>query len=242
MPARTNRVSLVEVPSLSELKAERREGVRVMEKESRDANLAQQSDLPRLRKLEAQAEEKRIKAKERRVKADHANLKTDPIDGRAPHGALIKVDRNTGPGHLLALHRQNPGVWTKPMVDAAGRFGRDYDIAENSGLSGTDFEPKVDTSGKIESSAVGIIASARLRDLKAKIGPESYAILVLVCGIGFTFTELHANGLGDKRSLSDQLRVALNRTAAFYGMSKDEGMSGFLRRATDLIDGMKNRA
>lgn len=242
MPARINRVSLAEVPSLSELKAERRENARATENGSRDAALALQSQLPHLRKQEAQAEEKRLKEKDRRIRADVANLKVDPIDGRAPHGALIKVDRNSGPGHLLALHRQNPNVWTKPMVDAAGRFGRDYDIAENSGLSGTDFEPKVDTCGKIESSAVGIVASSRLRDLKTKIGPDAYAILVLVCGVGFTFTELHANGLGDKRSLSDQLRVALNKCAAFYGMSKDEGMSGFLRRATDLIDGLKNRA
>lgn len=199
-------------------------------------------ELPRIRKDEEQAEEKRQKTKARRIKSDIANLKIDPMEGRAPNGTLIRVDRNTGPGHLLALHRQNPNTWTKPMVDAAGRFGRDYDIAENSGLSGTDFEPKVDTSGKVEQTAVGIVASSRLRELRNRVGDEYYYILVLVCGIGFTFTELHANGLGDKRSLSDRLRVALNKAAAFYGMTKEEGMSTFLRRAHDIVNDLKNRA
>ncbi len=241
MTARINRITLAHV-NLSGIKAERRQQQNEREKADKAAAIEKQRNLPAIRKAEEQAEQNRRKEKVRRVKSDVANLKVDPIDGRAPNGSPIKVDRNSGPGHLLALHRQNPNTWTKPMVDAAGRFGRDYDVSENSGLSGTDFEPKVDTSGKVEQSAVGVMASARLREIKAKIGDEHYAILVLVCGIGFTFTELHAKGLGDKRSLSDQLRVALNKCAAYYGVSKDDGMSGFLRRANSLIDGLKNRA
>lgn len=242
MPPRTNRVTLVELPSLSDIKAERRESQRQQEKAKREAAAERLQELAKIRQAEEQAEEKRLKVKERRIRADIANLKIEPIEGRAPNGNLIRVDRNTGPGHLLALHRQNPNTWTKPMVDAGGRFGRDYDTAENAGLSGTDFEPKVDTSGRVEQSASGIVASSRLRDLRTKIGDEYYFILVLVCGIGYTFTELHANGLGDKRSLSDRLRVALNKAAAFYGVTKEEGMTTFLRRAHEMVNDLKNRA
>jgi hypothetical protein len=244
LPPRINQVSLAPLPNLSDIKAERRERERQRDKQSRADSIAAQATLPKMREMEGRAEEKRQKEKRERIRRDIANLKVDPMEGRSPDGKMIRVDRNSGPGHLLALHKQNPVIWTKPMVDAGGRFGRDYDLAEFRGLGGMGLEPKVDSSGtsKDGATAAGIVARSRLRDLQARLGADYYAILVLVCGVGFTFTELHSKGLGEKRTLSDKMRVALNKAAAFYSGTKEEPMSDFLVKAHRLVESIKNRA
>lgn len=234
-------VTLADIP-LSAVKAERRASSEATEKQRRARNTVDLVKTPARRKAEAAAEKLRLKEKERRINLDLANLKVDPIDGQAPSGAVIRVNRNTGAGHLLSMHRQQPDVWTKPMVDAGARFGRDYDLSEFRGLSGMGLEPKVDSFGEKDVAATGIVARMRLRQLRERVGDDYYGILVLVCGIGFTFTELKAHRIGDKRALSDRLRTALNKAAAFYGGLKEEPVSDFLRRAHRLINEIKNKS
>jgi hypothetical protein len=237
MTLRTNRITL---PDLNTIKAERQDKAKANEQMRLITAAEHRANIEPTRKKEQVAETKRRKEKDRRIKADVANLKVDPIMGRSPTGQPIRVDGNSGPGRILALHNQQPNVWKKEMADAAGKFGRDYDMSEFRGLSGMGLEPKVDSSGSMDVAATGIIARMRLRELHKKIGEDGYAMLVLVCGVGFTFTDLHGKGLGDKRTLSERLRVALNKAAHHYALLKEEPVSDFLTKAHRLITDIKN--
>jgi hypothetical protein len=101
--------------------------------------------------------------------------------------------------------------------------------------------PKVDSSGSGgDISAVSIVAKSRLQELQRRIGEDHYAMLVLVCGVGLTFTDMHAQKMGDKRHLSEILRVALRKASAFYQGSRDEPMSEFMTRAHRVIKAIKD--
>ena len=102
MTLRTNRITL---PDLVSVKAERREKAKTRETANRIAAAAERVNLETARKKEAVAEVKRRKENGRRIKADVANLKVDPIMGRSPTGQPIRVDGNSGPGRILALHQ-----------------------------------------------------------------------------------------------------------------------------------------
>lgn len=230
-------------PSLSQMKIEKRENAIRQERGIAEANIAARANIVKTKDRERIAEVKRLKEKDRRLYRDLPNMKIDPVEGRSPQGELVKVNRNTGPGHFLALHRAKPEIWTKPMIDAAARFGRDYELTEFGGIAAASLEPRVDSSissgdGK---SAVSIIARQRLLDLKRRIGPDDFIILECSAGIGMTQTEMHARGMGDKRTLGERLRLALNRAAAFYGGLREDPQSQFYKAAYRVIEHIKRR-
>lgn len=188
-------------------------------------------------KQEARVQEQ---IKQDRMVLGTSNIRVEPGHGAIGDGKVHRVNTASGHGHLLALHRQQPNTWTKPMVDAGMRFSRDYDLTNYRGMQAMGLSPKVDSSGSGgDITAVSIVAKSRLQQLALRIGEDHYAMLVLVCGVGLTFTDMHAQKMGDKRHLSEILRVALRKADAFYQGRKEEPMSDFMTRAHRVITAIK---
>lgn len=228
-------------PTLSEIMGEKRKRAERQRIKTIKLNIEAYGLLHKTKKSEQVSEVKRKREKSLRLSRDISNLRVDPVDGRAPNGDIIRVNRNTGPGHFLALHRQRPDVWTKPMVDAAASFARDYEVSEFGGIGAGSLEPRVDSSlivneGKMANS---MLARRRLLALRERIGGDDFVILELAAGIGLTQTEMHTQGMGDKRALGERLRLALNRAAAFYGGAQSLPKSQFLVAAQSLVESFK---
>jgi len=196
------------------------------------------------RKQEIKNEKKRQQDLAQRRGMDIQNIKVQVDQGLLPDGAIVRIDRVQG--RLLALHKKQPNVWTKPMVQAGARFSVDYERSENYGLGASSYDVGVDTS-PTERVHYGVVARKRIRDLKDYLGrgedgEERYRILELCIGLDMTISGLAGSGLGQAADLRDRLRKALNKTAVFYDEQKSEPLSPFLERSEKLINRMKNRA
>jgi hypothetical protein len=190
--------------------------------------------LPKVRLTPAQREEKRLW--QLRLVLGSGNRRMKPEDGVIGDGKHYTVDGNSGIGSILRLCCTTPQRWSKPLADAALRFSKDYDLSEFRGMQAMGLEPRVDVSGVREpDAAVGVVARHRLRALCDQIGDDYYGIMVLCCGIGLTFSDLKAQGIGDKRSLSDLLNTALRKAAAFYTGGRHVPKSTFLEKAANML-------
>lgn len=154
------------------------------------------------------------------------------------HGWINKID-----GYLMEQHHRQPRVWTSSMVEGGNRFAKEYATGHFRGLSSPGYEPRVDnSSGPGDNSFLSIGALLRLKDLRRQIGMENYLILELVCGRGMTLGDLHKHGMGQKGTLGERLRTALEHAAAFYQYIPEVPPSKFLRDANRLIEKLKNEA
>lgn len=195
------------------------------------------------RKAEGVRRKKMQQADKQRRAMDIQNRKLDITKGLLPDGTQVRVDRISG--RLLDMHARNPQTWTKPMIVAAGRFGVDYALSEFSGLGAQSLEMKVDTS-HTERVNYGVVARKRVRDLAGYLGVdihgrEHFGILEMYIGLGFSFSEMSAWGLGKSDDLSGRLQKALNKTAVFYDEQRREPLSPFLERAEKIINRIKDR-
>lgn len=196
------------------------------------------------RQQEVKNEKARLRDKKQRRGMDIQNIKVQVDEGQLPDGRTVRIDRVQG--WLLSLHKKQPATWTKPMIQAGGRFSVDYEQSENYGLGGSSYDVGVDCS-PTERVHYGVVARKRVRDLESYLGQdedgqERYRILELCIGLNFTMSDLAAKGLGQAGDLRERLRKALNKTAVFYDEQKAEPLSMFLERSEKLINKFKNRA
>lgn len=197
------------------------------------------------RAQEVKNEKKRQQDLKRRRGMDIQNTKVEIDQGQLPDGSVVRIDRVAG--WLLGLHKKQSDVWTKPMVQAAGRFCIDFERSENYGLGASSYDVGVDSS-PTERVHYGVVARKRIRDLQEYLGHgedgvERFRILELCIGKGQKISYLAARpGMGQAGELRERLRKALNKTAVFYGEQKSEPLSPFLEASEKLINKMKKRA
>jgi hypothetical protein len=100
---------------------------------------------------------------------------------------------------------------------AAERFLADWEAASYTGLSSMPFDPRVDSSPKIESGHLRATeAQHRLKMAKAHIGERNYDICVGVLILNRSAGDIHSLGGRDHRSVSSDIDVALNALTGFY--------------------------
>lgn len=102
------------------------------------------------------------------------------------------------------------------QVEAAERFGRDFELAEFSGLRCKGFEPGVDGSKSHSIHLAQQDARIRLTQVKAALGDRDYALVCAVV-IGFSVRAIHAAGGEQHRVVSNEIKIAFNKLAGFYG-------------------------
>lgn len=102
------------------------------------------------------------------------------------------------------------------QVAAAERFGRDFELAEFSGLRCKGFEPGVDGSKSHSVHLAQQDARIRLSQVKTALGERDYALVVAVI-LGFSVRTIHAAGGEQHKVVSDEIKVAFNKLVGFYG-------------------------
>lgn len=102
------------------------------------------------------------------------------------------------------------------QVAAAERFGRDFELAEFSGLRCKGFEPGVDGSKSHSVHLAQQDARIRLTQVKTALGERDYALVCAVI-LGFSVRTIHAAGGEQHKVVSDEIKVAFNKLVAFYG-------------------------
>lgn len=180
----------------------------------------------------AEAERKKPK---RRGRKDPKPKPSEPKEVSVyAHGRRLKIQTRLDPLAAMA----NKGQIDSAQWQASKLFSKDFEASHFSGLGGLSLEPAVDGGGGDRGNPA-VVASLRLRQLRDKIGDESYMVLVACCGYGFTITQLHHAGAGQATTIGTQLKDALVKADAFYTGRERHEPSKLMKTVQRMVQEME---
>ncbi|MGY3482269.1 hypothetical protein ACVW1C_000152 [Bradyrhizobium sp. USDA 4011] len=105
----------------------------------------------------------------------------------------------------------------KLRQSAADRFRRDFDLATFHGSRGFALQEKVDGGGGgSPSHTIALEASARLNEIKRRLGERQFDLLVVRIGLEHSSEDVRLSGGEEHRTNNSDFRIALNALVNHY--------------------------